>query len=57
MSYKQLGSSRRWLWPLLAVMLSAGVAMAVAIYAAVLNSEGSIHRKIRQILDLLFEAW
>ena len=57
LSYKQRRSFRRWLWPLLAAMLSAGVAMAVAIYAAILNSEGPIDHKVRQILDMLFEAW
>ena len=57
LSYKQQRSPRRWLWPLLAAMLAAGVTMAVAIYAAILNPGGSMDRKVRQTLDMLFEAW
>ena len=48
----------RWLWPLLAaVVLTAGVTTAVTIYAAILNPEGAIDRKVRQTLNMLCEAW
>ena len=58
LSYKQQMPSRRWLWPLLAaVVLTAGVTTAVTIYAAILNPEGAIDRKVRQTLDMLCEAW
>ena len=55
--YKQEKSSREWLGPLLAALLATAVAMAAALYAASLNSEGPIHRKMHQILGMLFEAW
>ena len=57
LSYKQQRSSRRWFWSLLAATLIAAVTTTVVIYAAILNPEGPMARKMWQVLNMLFEAW